>query len=315
MQGAARVALVGCGNIGSRLLQSAARMGAERIDVVEPSRRAREIALARHAEAAPDARAPRFVERAEQLEGPYDLGIVATDARNRLGATRALLAAAEHRAVLLEKVLFTRNDEFDAALDLACAHGTPFAVNCSRNEWPGYLALTRRTLDEGLEALDVEGADWSMGCNAIHFLALAERLAGTPVARVEWEGPARTREAKRTGYAEVTGTLRASLGDGSRVRLSSAAQGGGPLSVTVRTTRARYTIDEANGTIARGRAAPEPFLTLRASELDRAFARLVGGASALPSLDESARTHRALFEALNEAFHGERTLAVECPVT
>src|SRR4051812_44915495 len=93
-----RVAIVGCGNIGSRLLQSLARIDNGTplaVDAFEPVPQARDLAGQRFVEAL-DGRSHRlrFVHSIGEMQGPYGFGIVATDARHRFAALTALLGQA-----------------------------------------------------------------------------------------------------------------------------------------------------------------------------------------------------------------------------
>jgi len=139
------IAIMGCGNIGSRLLQSLAQIDSGsiiHIDAFEPIPENQIVAIQRFQEKLGDrGHQLRFVKTTQDFQRSYDLGIVATDARNRLCALSALLNSSKLTNLVLEKVLFTKASEYAAASTLLEQHQIKTWVNCSRSVWPGYQSL------------------------------------------------------------------------------------------------------------------------------------------------------------------------------
>ena len=320
-----RVTIVGCGNIGSRLLQALATIddcGVLDIDALEPGAEARAVAEKRFAEAVGDrGHRLRMVADAVDLRGGAALGIVATDARNRLPALTTLLDRARPRRVLLEKVLFTRGADYEAAAKLLAAHGTQAWVNCSRNEWPGYAQLRVELAGRPMTSLTVSGSDWNLASNAIHFLALGEYLSGELVSSISWDYalPPEAREAKRAGYREVVGTLVARISSGVSLRLASRPGPQKPLVVSVDAAHTRFEISEADGLMLlkmHDTAETRSFKTVFTSQFGPVLSRILReGTSSLPTYSQSTSLHMQLLAALNEAFFGDLSLAHECPIT
>lgn len=319
------VLLVGCGNIGSRLLQSVAAIdpqgdaGPVRVDVFEPSPQAREIAKARFAEVAGDGQhSLRFVDAVSEATRNPDLAIVATDARNRLAALQAAAGAGPKRA-LLEKFLFTKPEEYTAASRLLSDHGITAFVNTSRNVWSGYEQIKAELSGKKVSSMTVRGKDWNLGSNGIHFLALLEYLNDEPVEHIELSGDHRTRHAKRGGYRELEGQLVARTSGGARASLDSRSEIDEPISVLLEGQGWSRRIHEAAGrqlVTAGGESVEQPFEMNHASGLSEAFEDLIlGRATGLPGFEQSARLHLLGMDAMNEAFHGARSSELECPVT
>lgn len=314
------VAVVGCGNIGSRLLQSLARVNGVSLSVdgFDRSEAAREIALQRF----DDVREGR----ANTLgfpEGPadsYALGVIATDSRNRLEALRNLVRRESPKRMVLEKFLFTRAEEYEAAAKLLTENRIEAWVNCSRNEWPGYAKLTAHLAADSIRSVRVIGADWGLACNAIHYLALLEYLTDSKIEDMGWiGGQPKVREARRPGYLELTGSLVGRTESDATFTLTSLASGGGQPEVTIKTTTGRYTIKEGDGMMlieTGGVVVEQPFEVALASQLAPVFERiLIEGRSALPSFADSAELHLKAMAVMNEGFYGNRRLDAECPVT
>ena len=286
------LAIVGCGNIGSRLLQSASRAPVDGLHVwaVEPHASARELAKERFAETSDRGHTLHAVESVSALPPALDLLVIATSADTRMSALDAALAITAPRAVLLEKTLWTKLSDYPRALEEL--RGAPVFVNTTRNIWPGYLAL-RDDLAETPLHYKASGSDWNLASNAIHFLSVAELLAGSHVTDITLSDT-QARDAKREGYRDLTGTLHATLADGSTVTLRSHTEPGDPLTVTLRQDNRTRTIREGAQEID-----GQPFPMLHASQIGEELARLVTTAtSGLPTLADSTRLHEVFLHAL-----------------
>lgn len=298
-----RVLLVGAGQIGSRHLQALARLDRPAsITVVEPSPDAQRTARARFDEVPAPARPPLEVVAA-MPQGDFDVAIVATGADVRRPVVEALLAHAGVGALLLEKVLFQRLEDYDAVGELLERRQVPAWVNCAQRMWPLFAEAKRRYPGSGPVELLVEGARWGLGCNAIHNLDFLPYLTGQAAMQLESRLDPGTVPAKRTGYVEFTGTLVARDLAGNRVVQTSSRAGDTPFSMRVRTRDAETMLDAG--------AVP------RQSELTHLVVQSLVDAQCceLPRYAESAAVHRAMLKVfLSHLGSGEGARDV-CPIT
>lgn len=296
------LAVVGCGNIGSRLLQSAAGIPLDNLSVigVEPFDTARALSAERFAQISRTDGGPShaltMVESSSDLPASVDLLIIASSAHQRMDALTAALSATRPKTVILEKVLFTRLSDYDRAEDRLSE--IPCWVNTTRNIWPGYKALKAQLMDQPVH-LTVRGSDWNLASNGIHFLSLIEMLSGSHIVDlVVTDGEARS--AKRADYRDMTGTLTATLDDGSTATLQSAQGEGEPLSVKIVQGDVVYAVEESAG-----RINGEPFQMWHASQLSGPFLEiLTTQTSGLPTLAHSSRLHRLYLGTLQPYIHG-----------
>ncbi len=316
------VLFVGCGNIGSRLLQSLVQVspdhvGSLDIAVCEPFEGARALARARFNEVVGErSHLLRFVDDPTAVAG-VALVVVPTDARNRLEALRHAMKAGPKR-VLLEKFLFTRAEDYAVASNMLGE--IPVYVNTSRNEWDGYKALKAELDGRKVMRLTAVGFDWNLASNGVHFLALMEFLSDAPLSNIEVDAVSQVRDAKRGGYKEFNGVLRACTAAGGKVTLESKPGDISAITVTLEGEGWSAEIREAAGEMVfkegDGEGEKRKFKMNFASQLDNMFQQLLtDGAVMLPTFEESARLHLLAMEAMNEAFYGVRTLDKECPVT
>jgi predicted dehydrogenase len=316
------IVVVGAGQLGSRHLQGLARLHASaRLHMVEPAQAAIELARARVAEVAGAAVADaiRAHHSVASLPEHIDAAIVATTAQFRLAALSELLERSRVRYVLLEKVLFQQFADYDAAARLLAAHGVRAWVNCPRRLYPIYASIKDWFAATPPTSVTVAGGEWGMGCNGIHFVDLFSFLTGAPLADFDaTQLQPGTVPARRPGYVEYCGTLRATAGDRSLV-LTAAAQSPLRHLITLRSPQQQVVIDEGTGTLWRLQGQDQSdvvrFQVPYQSELTAAVvsAMLAHGTCGLTSYAESAPLHLALLRAF--AVHSDGRSAQACRVT
>ena len=254
--------------------------------------------------------------QAGDLPAETELLIVSVDAANRLAALTSVLEHCRPKAILLEKILFNKFEEFETVQAILDDLGVPCWVNCSRNVWPGYQTLKKTLGGNAVSSYTVSGSDWGLGCNAIHFIAALEYLIGEKVTELSMDkDTAAIRESKRAGYKEVTGTLRGKTASGTTISLSSLPTEGQAIFVNIETGDDRYEIMEGK-TIALNGGTETPFPLLYTSQLTVPIIDILkNGHSTLPVYTDSVHQHHVMFKALNDIFYGAGNSEVQCPVT
>jgi hypothetical protein len=322
-----KVALIGCGNIGSRLLQaliSAPLPAGDGLDVVvvDPAEDARALGT-RRAEEVTDRPAHLRVEFAETLDalpGELALAIVATSSRPRAAIVEQLLLRTSPKALLLEKFLFTRPEAYASVGEVLEARDIPTFVHTPRPVWPGYLDLKARLTDDPLH-MQVAGSGWAMASNAIHFVAAFEGLTGEKVTGFNSRHvDAATFANKRDGYHEVSGLLIATGDRASRLTLACTPAEPPHLTVDVLQGDRRYLVFEGDQRMQYrdgGTAWQETsFGILFASQMQSVLADLLQrGTCGLPRYRDLAPSHLALIEALDPIFRANGYAGEDFPVT
>jgi len=318
------IVVVGCGNIGSRLIQSlsnvdSARYGVHNIIGVEPFPKAWPVVQERFEQENKGGHKLTLIESPMSLPEEADLMVFAMDARNRLAALTDALAVCRPKNILLEKILFTKAADYAIASELISEIGAKCWVNTSRNVWPGYQALKAELSGHSVSDFSVSGSDWGLGCNAIHFLSAFEYISGDEIVELKLDlDSVHLQDSKRAGYRELTGRLVGKSANGAQVTVESLEKPNVPISVAVQTSLGRYQINEGDQKVVSS-ARPNvesPFGLLYTSQLQCMFETILLTANSdLPTLTGSTRLHLLLISALNEVFHGNASLAYECPIT
>jgi len=308
------IAIVGCGNIGSRLLQSCVKSNLSplAVTVIEKYTPSQAIAKERFVEAGGNISNLTVNGDMTALPNTVDLLIIASSAEQRLTLLIEALKHTKPAAVLLEKILFTEFKDYPKALEQLS--GIPSYVNTTRNIWPGYLTL--------LEALDqsqpikfhYSGTDWNLGSNGIHMLSVAEKLTASSIVSIDIS-EAISRASKREGYVDLTGTMTAQFQNGSTITLESLPAIDGeasiPLTAKISQDSQAFEINEAAGTIN-----SQPFEILFASQLGELMASLASQQSCgLPTLQESSKLHLIYLKSLQVILHPDAKHADRCMVT
>jgi predicted dehydrogenase len=330
----ADILLVGCGNIGSRILQALARMrpeaigGQARLAVVDIAPGTSDLVRRRLEEsgAVDGSLATAGVSVTVHDRIPTmvrcDLGIVATTSVGRAAAIEAVLAAAAPRRLLLEKFLFQEAADYARAGALMAQSGTQAFVNTPRNHWPDYQALKRQLPTAGPINMRVTGANLALASNSIHFVELYAFLTGAPVSEFDGRGLLSGIKNKREGFLELSGTLTARGRDGGTLTLTSHSQAPRPQVIDLATEGGDFRVDETGGTLESWVAAnkwshtSQPFSEVYMSGLAEMFERLVTGATvSIPTYTGSTVHHLALMREFNLAFFGAEGVDRPCPIT
>lgn len=322
------ILLVGAGQLGSRHLQALALAGFTDItlQVVDPFEESLARAKERfeQVERSTSIRAIDFYTDIGQVKGDIDFCIVATNADCRLQLLMDMFGLLSVKNLVLEKVVFQSEEQLEAAHQLFARAGCKVWVNCPRRMLPGYQALRERLQAEQGFDLRVEGEQWGLACNAVHFIDLWTYLGGNvsyeaDVSRLDLA----VVDSKRPGYKEVTGTLGGRSPSGQFTLTCHADTPQMSLKLEVETEHYFVSINEAAGEYTlrdKGTEAVETlsFPVLYQSQLSHRIAESIylRGDCELTTFEESAALHapflRALLAFFNEHDGGAYTL---CPIT
>ena len=221
-----RVVIVGAGQLGSRHLQALALTKLPlTVEVMDVSAESLTVAEARWHEMPtnPLVSGVKFVRSIDELTPEIDVAIVATGSMGRLAVTKQLLETKRVKYMILEKFLFPRLSDFDEAQRLIDAAGVKVFVNCGRRRRKFYNRMRELFRGEKKFFMSVSGANWGLGCNAIHMLDLYSFLSDQKIFSSDIEYlDADHIDSKRKGYIEFTGSLRVKSPKGTLLLTSYA---------------------------------------------------------------------------------------------
>lgn len=301
------ILLVGAGQLGSRYLQSMTqRLENTDFVVVEPNDAAAKTAQERYSQVASRVgNSLSFASGVAACKRSFDAAIIATTSAARLDALRDMLAVADVRRIVLEKVLFQDRPAYSEAERLLAAAGAEAWVNCPRRSFELYKGIRSFFGQEIPGHIEVSGGGWGLACNGIHFMDLAAFLFGSLPLHVGTndlvDGAI---PSKRAGYIEVEGTLSVLFDGGRKLLLTCSPGSTAGILVTIRASTKTVVVDESGGNVfykdgtadwqtARFRM---PLLSEFAGTMIEGI--VVNGHAEIPTYSESMKIHLPFIDAL-----------------
>jgi len=324
-----KIAVVGVGQLGSRHLQALAKLDFEaKIYVVDPFEKSLSIAKSRFKEIESENKHllhPFFLTKIDELDQELDIVIIATNSDIRLRVLESLMANRNVSYLILEKVLFQKLSEYDAASELLEKSGTKTWVNCSRRMWAIYESFQKTLKNARVLSFNVYGVDWGLASNAIHMLDLFSYLSGIEVYTINMVNIfGGLNDSKRKGFKEFNGNISGTFGESLPFSISSFEKGNVPLTVEIITENEKHLISEElqkyfYSSIANNWETVETKFSIPfQSELSNIFVNdiLDKGGSKLPTYEIAKKLHlpliKSLLESLNKIEKQEVTI---CPIT
>jgi len=318
------IVIIGGGNIGSRHLQGLQTLKlSANVAVVDPSDTSLSHAEERwHATGCRRHAVNYHTDISDLATAHADVAIIATTSKVRAAVTRKLLEVMSVDAIVFEKVLFPRLDEYATIADLLEAHAVDAWVNCARRAYAVYQDIHAMIGDAPVD-IAVSGSGWNMASNAVHFLDLFALLTGSDSLRIDTGGLRRsTLDSRHTEYREVVGLLAAEDGVGNRCYLRCFKTGDAAPTVTIATPDGTWVIDESSGYLITAGEQFEPAvdavtIPLQSELTGRIIdALLRTGTTPLTPYAASRIHHEALIEAFVGFFSEVRDAPVNtCPIT
>ncbi len=248
-----QIVIIGAGQIGSRHLQALAKLSIPVIiSVVDPNLQSLKVAKERYKQEKENnlIKSIHFYQNLNELPSKIDFCIIATSANVRFAILKEIMNSKIIQYLLLEKVLFQSEEELEMANQLIIESNTKAWVNCNKRQFPVYLMI-KELLSEG-ERINyfVEGHDWGLACNAIHFIDQLEWFSGDSILELDTRGLVKqVYQSKREGFLELYGTLCGRFKNGSEMRLTSRQNPNMPFSVRIETNSIRIRAFEQTGNL------------------------------------------------------------------
>jgi len=137
----------------------------------------------------------------------FDLGIIATDSRQRFEIATVLLEKNFVRNLLLEKIIFPISTQYFHFKKILEKSECQCFVNLPRRLFPHYELLRNYTYNANHFKISVEGASWGLLSNSLHFVDLFHFLFDVPCDSVDSSKVSNFFPSKRNGYLEANGSI------------------------------------------------------------------------------------------------------------
>ncbi len=316
------IAILGCGNLGRRHLQSAVKtQQALNIYVYDINQDV--FTLAKELLAGSPAfqgTSVSYVTELSNLPKKLDVVVIASSSSGRRKLIEDLLAVSEVKYLILEKVLFQSFADYDYIQNVLEAKKITTFVNCPRRYYPIYAEL-KKTLKDKKFSFYLHGGNWGLACNFIHYLDLLSFLGGHSPIKIDISSlDDEIIDSKRAGYKEITGTIKGSIGNCSSFAITADKQNEGGNMLFIDSDDVKIVIKETESFVYRisgGSMTCEKFKVLYQSELTEKYIEslLLNGTCGLTPYDESAMLHKAFIEPLTDYFEQRGIKERLCPIT
>ena len=324
----ARVALIGCGQLGSRHLQAVAKMKKKlKIQVVEPSDTAQNLAQKRLNEISFSKKDVQveWLKNIDGLDKISDLTIVATTATERSKLINELLQFG-HKFFLIEKMVCQSKKQYEGLLESFNRNKAKGWIDCTRRYFPPYNRLIRLLKEENPIVFNVTAGNLGLGCNAMHFLDLFSACIKDTIA-IKLDGESLLPELlpNRRGkdLIEFAGTITARIRD-NFASITSYPDNNAGIAVNIFSKERRIFLDEGKAKCFMATKADDwiwedlDFKELFTSELTTRIAEsiITDKTCELPTIEDLRSIHEELFRIFNQHIKSVtgRTVTL-CPIT
>jgi hypothetical protein len=242
-----KLAIIGCGQLGSRHLQGLLKTELPiSIDVVDESQTSIETAKFRASEIETKVKPEdiRYIKSIAEMAEDIDLCIVATSSNVRFKVVEELLTRKKVRNLVLEKVLFQSLEEYTLAYNMFTEKRVNCWVNCPRPMYDVYKEIQSKIGTNEVITYTATGGEWGLACNAIHFIDHISFLSQKTHFVYDHTGITSIIEGRRPGFVEFAGTIIGREANGSEIILHARAGSSSPLKIQILTGEYYWYIDE-----------------------------------------------------------------------
>lgn len=294
-----KILLIGAGNIGSRYLQGLLKLkNRSYIYIIDYSQEALNLSKSRILDIDNKTHELNFSLSLPDDVDFFNLAIIATTSNSRAKLIEDINSRYNIKFWILEKILAQSIEEL-FLISKSIGESDKVWVNTPRRIMPWYKEIKSkiRKKDEPLKIV-LEGGDWGLACNAIHFIDLFSWITDSDILKIINSDIKDWVPSKREGYVEAFGKLKILFKDKSSLLLSCSREKSGKK-IFIENAYGSWFINEKKGLaigpnkeiVNVGRIYQSQLITKVVTELFKT------GSCNLPSLEESTRQHIKMIEA------------------
>ncbi|XAK03160.1 Gfo/Idh/MocA family oxidoreductase [Campylobacter coli] len=242
-----KILLIGCGQLGIRYLQGFFSSYHKLIvQIIEPSNLSRINVDNMFYANTNQSKKYFFIDSIEEALNDIDFAVIATPSNVRYQIFEELINKKQIKKIILEKVLFQKEQEYFKALKLVRENGIQCWVNHTRRMFPFYKKIREYLKDSKYFSFSVSGGSWGMACNALHFLDCIEFLSQSKIDFIDFSNLNKILyPSKREGFLELNGLI---TGKTNKVSFSLISmEEYSPVLVDIHSENMHIMIDESKG--------------------------------------------------------------------
>ena len=214
------LAIIGCGEIGRRHLQSVLNLDIY-VNIILVDRSNECLEKCRNIIKISSSKIFfSFYSNIEQIIQKIDFAIIATNSDTRFEAINSLYNQSKPKYIILEKFLFNKLEQYSAAKNLFKINSTKVWVNQWVNtEFVEFMKIFRKY---EINNIEIKGKNWNLCSNSVHYIDwfhLVSKRKKIKVIENKFKKP--ITKNKRVGFYDIGGTLKIYLANNSKIIFSS----------------------------------------------------------------------------------------------
>ncbi len=206
------IAVAGCGELGTRHIQSFARIKDLNIYAIDPNPKAQDLLVDRIGWKVFSEKV-KFSTNYSSLPKTIDLAVISTTSVHRYKAIKNLLSKTLPQRLILEKFLFSNEDEYYDAEKYFSELSTEVYVNCPRRYFLQYKEIKEILLKLNVSKISVRGKNWGLSCNIVHYLDLFSFFLNTEEINYSEVEISNKYKSKRETFDEYYGRYECLIGN------------------------------------------------------------------------------------------------------
>ncbi len=245
------IVIIGAGNIGSRHLQALKAVDIPLdITVVDPNPDSIKIAKERYNSVLSGhyKHSINYFRNFNEIKDEFDIAIVATHSNIRRMVIEQLFEVSHVRAFILEKILFTKADDYSIVGNLLKEKKSKAWVNCTRRVIPFYKDKIRFWFRNKKSTFNISGSKWKLISNIIHFIDFMAFILNDNELSIEYDNlELDLVESNIPNFLELNGSTKIHFKKGSLGIISCFSTGTQPLIIDIASDEVRCIINETEG--------------------------------------------------------------------
>jgi hypothetical protein len=324
------IVIIGCGQIGSRHLQSLSKMNTGAIIyLVDTSAQSIKTSKERFEEVVNHNANIKFqikICEIDQIKDNIDIAIIATNSLNRAILTEKLLSNVTVKNIIFEKFLFQNRFEYTNIKNLLKEQKVKAWVNQWMSSSIAFVEMAK-WFGKDLQEIKVEGKNWGLACNSVHFLDYLDAITGRGKLTVKENNlDSEILESKRLGYFELTGSFTISSESGVLLHLACVDEkdlDNNKITIKMKGKRRYLEASLSLGTLKCNyydddtESSFKEYAILLQSQMTGGIIETLYDTNSciLPTYEQSMKQHLVLFDCFEGIFNKQLKLDGCCPVT
>lgn len=246
-----KIAIIGAGNIGSRHLQAlkAIKIPLD-ITVVDPNPESLIIAKERYNSmpAGQYEHIINYYKNYDKIKDEFDIAIIATHSNIRRMVIEQLLESSHVKSFILEKILFTKAEDYLIVRDLLKEQNSQAWVNCTRRAIPFYNDQIKFFFNKKKIIYFVSGSKWNLISNLIHYIDYMSYILDQIEFEIDFNHlDLKLEKSRIPNFLELNGTINLYFNEGSIGVINCYPSGNQPVIVDIASDEIRCILNEEQG--------------------------------------------------------------------